>query len=159
MKLERNQSLLFLILGSMFLYLHINLIGVGFVIYSIIKLKNYYSHPFRRVLNLIKKDSVEFGAIIPENEAIQKRLISVYLNFEKVIQSYPLVKEEVRGIIESFWLQVSYNVDQQTWDKSLYKLESLRILPNMDRASHLDLSLDKLRDSFKILEEARIESQ
>jgi hypothetical protein len=159
MKLERSQGMLYLALGSMFLYLDVNLIGMGFLFFSFLRLKKFYGHPFRKTLDHIKRDSIEFGAVIPDSESIQKRLISVYLNFEKVNQNYPLVKNEIREIIESFWRQVSYNVDNNTWDQSLFKLESLRILPSLQNANDLDLSLNKLKNSFKFLEEAQYESR
>jgi hypothetical protein len=159
MKTERNQGLLYLVLGSMFLYLHFNIIGMGFLFFSFLNMKRYYGHPFRNTLDQIKKDSLEYGAVIPDEESIQKRLISVYLNFEKVTKNYPLVNNEVREIIKSFWMQVSYNIDKNTWDQSLFKLESLRILPSVENSNHLDASLNRLRDSFKFLEEAQIESR
>ena len=142
----------------MFLYFNTPILGAGFLMLSFFKLKKFFKHPFRRIIGNIKHDADQVNVVIPENEDIQERLINLYIKFDRVAKTYPMMSEEIKDIKKNFWNQLAFNFDLKAWEDSLYKLEGLRIFPTIENSNQLDLSLNRLKNSFEFLKEAQLES-
>lgn len=158
MILDRNQGLALFILSGLFFYIKMPLIGFGFLVLGLLRYKKFMSNPQRVIIEKIKSDAGKENVIIPQNSSIQERIVNVYAKLEKVKKLFPMMGEEIDEIKRNFWIHLSLDFSEDSWDRSLYKLESLKLFPSSDNLKLLDGSLNKLKNSFEFFREAQVES-